>query len=262
MEENGIKPEIIGGTSCGSMVAVMYALGYSPYHIYILFTKYAKTIAKTNTVPIINGIKNYLFKKDILDGINNGTNIEKVFNIISNRRYIDNINKIKMPIAIPSVDLLTGKECIFTNCLVNKEKYNFKEYLSDISVGKAIRASSSFPGYFSPLKYKQYAFMDGGALNNVPVDEVKRMGADIILSVKFHSDSVEKNSNIMDIVMKSIDIMGTKISEDNLKLSDYILDVYTDKVGLLDIKKLDKCYEYGYNCVKDNINIIKKKLKI
>ena len=40
LEENGIKPDIIGGTSCGSIVAAMYALGYSPFHIFILFKRY------------------------------------------------------------------------------------------------------------------------------------------------------------------------------------------------------------------------------
>lgn len=55
--------------------------------------------------------------------------------------------------------------------------------------------------------------------------------------------------------------MGNKISEESLKKSDYVLNVYTDKVGLLDIKKLDKCYEYGYQSVMKNINEIKKALQ-
>jgi len=60
--------------------------------------------------------------------------------------------------------------------------------------------------------------------------------------------------------MKAIDIMGTKISEKGLNQSDYILEVYTDKVGLLDVKKLDKCYEYGYQAVMNKIDEIKDKI--
>ena len=78
---------------------------------------------------------------------------------------------------------------------------------------------------------------------------------------KFDADKIEKDSNLMDIAMKTIDIMGNKISEESLKKSDYVLNVYTDKVGLLDIKKLDKCYEYGYQSVMKNINEIKKALQ-
>ena len=52
--------------------------------------------------------------------------------------------------------------------------------------------------------------------------------------------------------------MGSKISEESLEMSDLVLSVYTDKVGLLDVEKLDSCYQYGYNCVVENIDRIKK----
>ncbi len=61
----------------------------------------------------------------------------------------------------------------------------------------------------------------------------------------------------MDIVMKTIDIMGSKISEESLEMSDLVLSVYTDKVGLLDTKKLDSCYKYGYECAMQNLDKIK-----
>lgn len=54
LEENNIKPEIIGGSSAGSMIATLYAMGYSPYYIYILFKKYANSIAAINTGPILS----------------------------------------------------------------------------------------------------------------------------------------------------------------------------------------------------------------
>ena len=105
--------------------------------------------------------------------------------------------------------------------------------------------------------------MDGGILNNVPVDEVKRQGADFVISVKFHADDVDENSNIMNVVMKSVDIMGCKISEENLRMSDFVIDVYTDKVGLVDYEKLDKCFKFGYEagmkCVEKLINCLENK---
>ena len=65
LEENNIKPDIVGGTSCGSMVAVMYAMGYSPYHIYILFKRYASEIAKIDILLTLSGIHNCIFRKKI-----------------------------------------------------------------------------------------------------------------------------------------------------------------------------------------------------
>ena len=94
------------------------------------------------------------------------------------------------------------------------------------------------------------------------VNEVKKQGADKVIAVKFDADSVDENSNIMDIVMKTIDIMGSKISEESLEMSDFILNVYTDKTGLLDIEKLDSCYKYGYQAVIEKLDKIKEILSI
>jgi len=262
LEKNNIKIDIIGGTSCGAIIASLYAMGYSPYHIYTLFKRYAKKIAKMNSAPILSGIKNIIWNKKIsITGLRNGKNIEEIYNEYATRKGIKSISQIKMPIVIPTVDITESKEYIFTNNIPqNATKKN--QYITDISVGKAIRASSSFPAFFSPCKVEKHAFMDGGAMDNIPVREVKNQGADKVIAVKFDADQIDEESNIMDIVMKTIDIMGSKISEESLEMSDYILNVYTDKVGLLDVEKLDKCYKYGYDCVINRIDDIKKKLEI
>ncbi len=262
LEKNNIKIDIIGGTSCGAIIASLYAMGYSPYHIYILFKRYAKKIAKMNSAPILSGIKNIIWNKKIsITGLRNGKNIEEIYNEYATRKGIKSISQIKMPIVIPTVDITESKEYIFTNN-IPQNATNKNQYITDISVGKAIRASSSFPAFFSPCKVEKHAFMDGGAMDNIPVREVKNQGADKVIAVKFDADQIDEESNIMDIVMKTIDIMGSKISEESLEMSDYILNVYTDKVGLLDVEKLDKCYKYGYDCVINRIDDIKKKLEI
>lgn len=260
LEENNIKIDIIGGTSCGAIVASLYAMGYSPQYIYILFKRYSKEIAKMNTNPIISGLKTFMLNRKIsLTGLRSGKNVEKLYNEYAKRKGIDLIREIKMPLVIPTVDISDSKEYIFTNyipeCAVDKARY-----ITDVSIGKAVRASSSFPAFFSPCQIHKHAFMDGGALDNIPVNEVKKQGADKVIAVKFNADEINEESNIMDIVMKTIDIMGSKISEESLEMSDYVLNVYTDKTGLLDIGKLDSCYKYGYDCVMQNIDEIKKSL--
>lgn len=256
LEDNNIKIDIIGGCSCGSMVASLYALGYSPDEIFEAFKKYAKDIAQINAKPFIQGLKYTFFSKNkIVQGIKDGEIIEDVFNKMAIKKGINNINQIKMPIVIPTVDIIESKEYIFTNN-VPKENSNL-EYINDTTIGKAVRASSSFPAVFTPCSLEKHAFMDGGVLDNVPVSEVKKQGADKIIAVKFDADPINEDSNLMDIVMKTIDIMGSKISKDNLEISDIVLNVYTDKVGLLDIEKLDSCYKYGYDCVEKNIDKIK-----
>ena len=180
--------------------------------------------------------------------------------MMAKEKGIKTIEQINMPLVIPSVDIMESKEYIFTS-KVPENVQDRTQYITDISIGKAVRASSSFPAVFNLCNIQKHAFMDGGALNNVPVKEVKKQGADKVIAVKFDADKIDENSNMMDIVMKTIDIMGNKIAEENLEQSDYVLNVHTDKVGLLDIDKLDRCFEYGYEAVIKNLEQIKQILK-
>ena len=263
LEDNGIKIDVIGGTSSGALVSSLYALGYSPYYIYILFKRYAKEIAGINSTPIISGIRSFMINKKIeIKGLRSGKNIEETYNCLALRKGVKKIEDIeKMPLVIPAVDVSDAKEYIFTNKIPQNsgDKY---QYITDISIGKAVRASSSFPAFFCPCEFKKHKFMDGGMLDNIPVSEVKKQGADKVIAINFKADDIEDNSNVMDIVMRSIDIMGNKISEENLETSDFVLTIKTDKTGLLDIEKLDSCYKYGYQAVIEKLDKIKEILSI
>lgn len=261
LEDNNIKIDVIGGTSSGALIGSLYALGYTPYYIYILFKRYAKEIAGINSMPIINGIGNYMMSKKVeITGLKTGRSLERTFNDLANRKGVKEIGEIKtMPIVIPAVDIKEAKEYIFTNKVPEGE--NSKKYITEIPVGKAVRASSSFPAVFCPCEFETHQFMDGGVLDNVPVLEVKKQGADKVIAINFKSDEVDSESNIMDLTMRTIDIMGNKISKESLEKSDLVITIQTDKTGLLDVEKLDSCYEYGYKAIIENLDKIKQVLK-
>ena len=80
--------------------------------------------------------------------------------------------------------------------------------------------------------------------------------------MNFKADEINEESNFMDITLRTIDIMGSKISQKSLDLSDYVLTIETEKTGLLDIEKLDKCYKYGYEFTCSKIDELKEKLNI
>jgi len=257
LEENGIKIDAISGTSSGSIVASLYAMGYKPYYIYVLFKKYAQEIINIGNIPLINGIGNFVKCKKIgISGLNDGNSLEKICNELALKKNIKVIADIKMPIAIPAVDISESKEYIFTNC-APRDNIN-DNYITEIEIGKAVRASSSFPAVFCPCEFKTHMFMDGGALDNIPILPVKNICNQKIIAVNFEADPVEPNSDIMDIIMKTIDIMGNKISEKGLEQSDLVLTVPTDRAGLFDIEKIDKCYKFGYDTVIKNLDIIRK----
>ncbi len=258
LQENNIAIDIIGGTSAGSMIASLYAIGYEPEDIFYLFKKHAKKIVGMNAIPLLSGIQNIakIGSKKAITGLKSGEAIEEIYNRIAQQKKVKELKDIKMPLVIPTVDITESKEYIFTNQLP-KEKVDTSQYILNSTIGKAVRASSSFPAVFSPCIMKTHAFMDGGTLDNVPVLEVKKQGADKVIAVKFDADPIDEASNLMDIVMKTIDIMGNKIAEESLEMSDLVLNISTDKVGLLDVEKLDSCYQYGYECVLQNIDKIK-----
>lgn len=254
LEENNIKVDYLGGTSSGSMITALYAIGYTPDEIYELVKKYASTIVKLNSNIIRKEIKNFILKHKICSqGINNGEFIEEIFNKKAQEKQISNINQIKMPIVIPAVDIITGEEYIFTSVKSNK-----KNHISTIDIGKAVRASSSFPVIYEPMKYKDKLFLDGGILNNIPVKALKDLGADKIISVKFDSNKIEPTSNAVDIVIKVSDLMSEKISDEDLNATDYTIIVPTDGTGILDLSKIDYCYESGYETTKNQIKQILK----
>ena len=115
-EENGIKIDAIGGTSSGSLVAVLYAMGYTPYYIYMLFKRYAQELVAVDTKPIINTVSSFLTNKKFqIYGFNSGEAIEKAYNEIALRKGVRYMSDIKMPIVIPAVDVKTSKEYVFTN---------------------------------------------------------------------------------------------------------------------------------------------------
>lgn len=257
LEENNIKIEAVGGTSAGSIVAALYAMGYKPYYIYVLFKKYAQDIINIGNSSIVNGIGNFVKTKKIgIAGLNDGTLLEKMFNELATRKKMKVFADIKMPLVIPAVDIAEAKEYIFTNCAPRNNADD--EYITEISIGKAIRASSSFPAYFCPCEYKKHIFMDGGVLDNTPILPLKKICKHKVMAVNFEADPVEENCDVMDIIMKTLDIMGNKIAEESFKQSDLVLTVPTDKAGLFDIEKMDKCYKFGYDTTMKNIDKIKK----
>ena len=253
LEENNIKIDVIGGTSAGSMVSSLYAMGYKPEEIFDCFKKNYNKIVGKSFFPFINEIKKI---KQPLGGLKDGENIEEMFQQLARNKNIENINNIKMPIVIPTVDIVDAKQYVFTNN-IPEDELKSNTYITDISVGKAIRASSSFPAMFNLCPIDEHKFMDGGALNNVPVEEVKKQGADKVIAVKFDGDEINEKSSMIDIVMKTIDIMGNKIIEEELENSDFVLNIHTEKVGLFEVSKMEECYIRGYETALENMNKIK-----
>ena len=261
LEENNIKIDVIGGTSSGGIIASLYAMGYNPKQILTLYKTNVEGVTSFKTNPLISGLTNFLGKKKgKFIGFKTGQSLEQSYTDLAKENNIVKMSDIKMPLVIPAVDLSDSKEYIFTNYIPKNKTENVK-YITDIPIGKAVRATSSFPAIFCPCDFETHRFLDGGVLNNIPVVEVKNQGANKVVAVRFEPDGIDETSNVMDIAMHTIDIMGSQISKKNLQASDFVLTIKTDKMGFLDTSKIDECFNYGYEAAKKNMNKIELLLK-
>lgn len=263
-EEENIKFNYISGTSSGSIVATLYAVGYDANEIYDLFKKYCKSIKYVECKKILKGIGGLIFKRKIvIDGLNSGIKIEKIINEACAKKNINNINQINKNLIIPSVDLCDGKVYIFSS-KSNRESFSDKMiYIYDINIGKAVHASCSYPGIFSPCKYKSEKLIDGGIRENIPWKETKISGADKVISVIFEKEKKKKDyNNVIDVVSNSLDILSHELSTYELAGADYLLNIKTENVQLLDVNKIDYLYNIGYQIAKSKIKEIKNKFKL
>lgn len=255
LEENNIKLDAVAGTSAGSIVASLYAMGYTPEEMIKLFKYFSKNMLKATPGEVVSSIKNGSGLR--LEGALSSINVELAMNEAAKYKGINKLEEIKMPIAIPTVNINTSKKYVFTN-------YNQKEdyYIKDIEIAKAVRASCTYPGVYAPFKYMNYRFVDGGVLDNIPVDEVKKLGVDKILTVKFVLNKNEEPKGIFSIIMKCMDTIYEGLSQEAIKISDYILDIDVSDTNSFNIKKIDYCYEEGYKYTSNKMDEIKKILEI
>ena len=262
-EEENINFEYVGGTSSCSIVACLYAAGFSPDEIYNIFKKYCRKIKYVDILQIFKLIFGLLFTgRVIISGLNSGKQIEKLINKVCNEKNIYNITDIKRPLVIPSVDLCNGNVICFTSCNIENRISDEILFVNDIEIGRAVRGSCSYPVVFCPCKYKDTKLIDGGVRENVPWKELKDLGADKVINIIFDDDINETCSkNLVEVAGRSLSLIGRELSNYELEGTDYNVKIKSDKVGLLDMSKIDELYELGYRQTKMEINNIKKEIK-
>lgn len=251
LQEENIKVDIVGGTSIGSIVAALYAMEYTPKEMLKLFNYFSKLIFKNSAMYTDPRGKKLLSIQ--AGGLYSGENIAFAIEEAGKYKNIKKLQDLKIPIVIPAVDLRDSEKYVFTNMGKINDKYLNK---ADISI--AVRASSSYPAIFAPCIYNKHKFVDGGILDNIPVEEVKKIGADKVIAVRFKLNKTSRTIGLRSTLNKAIDIMFSKIEGEEVKKADYVIEIDTQDVNPFDFKQSNKCYKYGYLQTKKEIANIKK----
>ena len=179
--------------------------------------------------------------------MNSGKQIEKLIDRFAHKKGVYNISDIKKQLVIPSVDMCNGDVICFTSASIKdmEEKSNYRADFSDkivfkkeMPIGKAVRASCSYPIVFSPCSYRDTKLIDGGIRENVPWKELKSIGADKIVSVIFEEE-VDRSccKNLIEVGGRAISLLSRELSNYEMQGVDYNLKLRSEKVGLLDIRE-------------------------
>ncbi len=192
LEEAGIKIDYIGGTSMGSVVGGLYASGYNATQIDSIFkntnfNELLKDYTPRDSKSFYEKHNDELYAISLpFDGFSVGVpialskglyNYNLLIRLTHNVRHIRDFNKLPIPFVCVATDIETGKEVI----------------MHDGFLPQAMLASSAFPTLFSPVEINGKILIDGGVSNNYPIDEVKKMGADIIIGVDVQDDLKDRS---------------------------------------------------------------------
>lgn len=259
LEEERIKFDCIAGTSSGSIVATLLACGYDSEEIYKLFRKYMKKIKYIDWDNILKIIYGIVFKRRlIIDGLNSGKVIENIINEACKQKQIYNINELNRDLLIPAIDANSGKVFIFNSCNMDTEN-NQEKYISNIPIGKAVRASCSYPVIFSPCEYEKTQLFDGGIKENIPWKELKNINCNKVISIGLKNKNKKKCcKNVIEIAEKAFELMCEELNRHEVDKIDFLHIIQLEDVTLLQMEKMQEIYEEGYKQTKRNMKEIKQ----
>ena len=231
-EELGIKFDYVAGTSVGSIVASLYALGKTADEMISIVKNIKKKEITKGSIPFLKPAKT--------------ERLEEVLNRIYGDIMV--FSEMKIPLTVVCTDLKTGKEVDFD--------YG--------NVAKVVSGSCAVPGVFTPVVHEGMHLVDGGLRNNVPVDVAKKMGANVVFAIDVnHLRGTGTNSlSTLSVLSSTIGIMMQSKVDKTLEMADLIFEPSLETFSPLKLEDIDEMIQIGYDTVMANKEKITKMLKL
>jgi NTE family protein len=228
LEENGIKVDLVAGTSAGSLVASLYASGKTG--------KEMQTLAETMDE---GAITDWSFP---LRGLIRGEALARFIRDKTGGRAIE---QMALPLGIVATDLSDGSSVLFRSG----------------DTGTAVRASSAVPAVFQPVRIGQREYVDGGLVSPVPVRFAKEMGAQLVIAVDITSPP-EKDppGDAFRMLMQTFSIMGRSINFFELRDADVVIRPRLDGVGSADFTARRRAVQAGREAAQAVLPLIRQRI--
>ncbi|HBF38166.1 MAG TPA: hypothetical protein DDW50_12700, partial [Firmicutes bacterium] len=250
LEEHHIPVDNIAGTSMGGLLGACYSMGMSPQDL-VNLVKSIDWNKMFNPVPPYNSMS-FRRKEDQQDyplsglGLRNGKltlpsglNVYKVDMILSRvtLKYslIKSFDDLPIPFKCIATDIRSGESVVLENG----------------SLEKALRATMSIPGVFNPVDYDGRLLVDGGILNNVPVDVAKKMGADVVIAVNIASPLPNNRSeNIGTVISRTLDTVTAQNVKKSISHADVVIAPSITELGLFQWGAAKRYIQLGYQATE------------
>jgi NTE family protein len=204
LEAQGIVPDMVVGTSAGSVVGALYASGMKGFDLQALALGMQEDMVADWTLP----------NRGVLKG-------EALQDFINQRVRQLPIQKMPRTLGIVATELKTGEMVVFRQG----------------NTGMAVRASSAVPGVFQPIEINGREYVDGGLTSPVPVQPARAMGADFVIAVDISNVSRrETPTGTLDVLLQTFAIMGYSLSRHELKDADIVIRPKTTAVSSTDFE--------------------------
>ncbi|MEW5944427.1 MAG: patatin-like phospholipase family protein [Pseudomonadota bacterium] len=229
LEAQGIVPEMVAGTSAGSVVGALYAGGYNGFELQKVAFQLDEAAVGDWVMP----------NRGFLKG-------EQLQNFINKAVQNRPIEKLGKPFAAVATDLQTGEQIVFRRG----------------NTGMAVRASSSVPGLFQPVGINGREYVDGGLVSPVPVRAARAMGADVVIAVDISSKpKYQKVNDFVDMLLQTFSIMGQAISTYEMAEADIVIRPNLAAVGASDFEKKHLAILEGEKAAQAALPLIRRKLQ-
>ncbi|MCO4088737.1 MAG: patatin-like phospholipase family protein [Limnohabitans sp.] len=230
LEEAGLRPGFVVGTSAGSLVAALYASGKTPAEL----VRAAETMQEADItdwmLPILNR------------GALRGEALAKYVNTQVGGRSLE---QMRIPLGIVATDLGNGEAITFRRG----------------NTGAAVRASSAVPGVFQPVRVAEREYVDGGLVAPVPVRQARDMGANFVIAVDISSDPEgNPSADTFQILMQTFAIMGKSINQLALKEADWVVRPALSGVRSADFGARQRSIEAGRAAMREALPGLKARL--
>jgi NTE family protein len=230
LEEAGLRPAYLVGTSAGSLVAALYASGKTPADLVKVAQSMQEAEITDWMLPILNR------------GALRGEALARYVNTQVGGRTLE---QMSIPVGIVATDLGNGDAITFRRG----------------NTGAAVRASSAVPGVFQPVRVADREYVDGGLVAPVPVRQTREMGANFVIAVDISSDPEGNPSgDTFQILMQTFAIMGKSINQLALKDADWVVRPALSGVKSADFSARMRSIEAGRAAMREALPGLKARL--